>query len=1014
MAKALLELRELSKYYTSTQSVVVGLDKLSLTFSQGEFVAITGESGSGKSTLAHVLAGILPYEGGELLFRGKPTSHYVGADWEEYRRDSVSFISQNYGILPGNTVLANVTAALRLVGMDAPTAKARAEEALKRVELWDLRRRRAAKLSSGQKQRLSIARALARPAPILIADEPTGNLDAENSAKVIQLLAEAAKDRLVILITHEFSECADYATRHISIHDGHVTMDQELRPPLPAEPQSAAHHHAARRGLSGTVAKLQLRSRPVWVGLMVLLFTMTVFAVFALAGTFIANLDDTPTRRFDNSAFRNGDNRRIVVVRPDGEDLTEEDHAALAGVKYVEGVDPWGYLSDIQYAWRPDVDYEKYGQIRNLGGGYIDAKYVIETKIRLKPDFMPFAKTVPIMADSSRFLVEGRLPENFHEVVAPRGAAQIGDTIPVYFSNQKDWSAFVYLYTDMTVVGLTDYGDGLYFHSEVGQDFTVNILWGMMYYPGDSYLLTDMLDPPHISFGGLSIPEDAQVSGRDPESIDEVFVVGPSSLIGTVLHAEFELPWRGTDAEGYTRTHTAKVERDLTVVGTATSAGRSVALYGEIPELWMYDRQLEDYHRFLADFDPLQEKYRDAIYAHYDYFNNVADYSTWPEDSIIFLNWSEENGGASYSEYVAQVKQHFAEYQKTEGAYQEYREKMDALCAQYPMISMNYNEVPRLSPYTVTLPLEDYDQFLADCAQLEGLKTTDPVAYLEKLDALRGAYLTLSPDSMMEGLTAHFPLHDDQILLPQSDYNASQSFGSNGDVFPAWTIRDKEGNLHSLTCVGRTESTYDQAYMLNDATYYALGGGQGGSDQASLTIRDYAYADRVLKAVRELGYIAVSPYQEGAGVQYPALAEQRMQTLRICLIALLVAIVLHVVVLRAMFSLETESYRLMGNIGLNCSAAKLSVFWQVLAFTLGGQLLGAGAVFLCGRLGQPNVVQVLKYLTPVHWAVLSAVHILACLLTALWIMRALEKNVFPGGAPTPDLDWDAAGEEVEA
>ena len=195
---SVLKLENLSKYYTSKSSVVMGLTNINLSFDIGEFVAVTGESGSGKSTLAHVLGGILPYESGELYINGEPTSHYDGADLECYRRDTVGFISQSYGILAGNTVLDNVISTLRLCGLEKEEALSRAEEILEEVELSAFRSRRAAKLSSGQKLRLSIARALAKPSKIIIADEPTGNLDRENSDKVVSLLKRASRDKLVI------------------------------------------------------------------------------------------------------------------------------------------------------------------------------------------------------------------------------------------------------------------------------------------------------------------------------------------------------------------------------------------------------------------------------------------------------------------------------------------------------------------------------------------------------------------------------------------------------------------------------------------------------------------------------------------------------------------------------------------------------------------------------------------------------------------------------------------------
>ena len=223
----LLRLENLSKFYTGNGSVVVGLDKIDLTFHRGEFVAITGESGSGKSTLSHVLGGILPYESGELYFGGKPTSHYDSVDWEHHRRDRISFISQSYGILPGATVLTNVVSALRITGMEKKAALAAAEDILRQVSLWELRSRRAAKLSSGQKQRLSIARALAKPSPILIADEPTGNLDPDLAMEIMSLLQEINNlGTTMLVVTHAQDLVHMFNKRTIVINDGLIESDR--------------------------------------------------------------------------------------------------------------------------------------------------------------------------------------------------------------------------------------------------------------------------------------------------------------------------------------------------------------------------------------------------------------------------------------------------------------------------------------------------------------------------------------------------------------------------------------------------------------------------------------------------------------------------------------------------------------------------------------------------------------------------------------------------------------------
>lgn len=461
-----LRLESLSKYYTSAAGVVMGLTGINLSFSVGEFVAVTGESGSGKSTMAHVLGGIIPYESGELYVCGKPTSHYDAADWEKYRRDMIGFISQNYGILTGNTVLENVSVALRLGGMDKDAANARALELLEEVELSDMRSRRAGKLSSGQKQRLAIARALAKPSRILIADEPTGNLDRENSDKVISLLKRASRDRLVILITHEFEEARDVATRRIELADGVVVTDAALAP-APAVPEQTAQKAAAKakkQRLGRYVSLLTLRARPVFSVIVCLLLAFTSFITFAVLGTFTVALDDTSTKIYESDAFENGSPERLVVMKPGGEAFTEQELQELLNVKYVQSIERRGYAHDINYYYRPGVDHQSYTDIVN-GPNYHpllnpDDFYVKET-VKFLDDNPLYIRTLPLSIES--VLTDGREATDIYEVVSADPAYRIGDTVRIYLRNVKEWSISAYICLQFTVVGQADAGEGFYF-----------------------------------------------------------------------------------------------------------------------------------------------------------------------------------------------------------------------------------------------------------------------------------------------------------------------------------------------------------------------------------------------------------------------------------------------------------------------------------------------------------------------------------------------------------------------
>jgi ABC-type lipoprotein export system ATPase subunit len=225
----MIRLENVSKYYYTTSSVGLGVRKINLNFNKGEFVVITGESGSGKSTLLNVISGLDKYEEGEMYLYDEETSHYLMSDWEEYRAKNIGFVFQNYNIVESYSVLENILLALELQGYDKTKRKERAFELIEKVGLSHRIHHKAGKLSGGEKQRTVIARALAKDARVIVCDEPTGNLDSNSSNQVLSLIKEISKDRLVILVTHNYDEVKDMATRRIRLRDGEIVEDRMLK-----------------------------------------------------------------------------------------------------------------------------------------------------------------------------------------------------------------------------------------------------------------------------------------------------------------------------------------------------------------------------------------------------------------------------------------------------------------------------------------------------------------------------------------------------------------------------------------------------------------------------------------------------------------------------------------------------------------------------------------------------------------------------------------------------------------
>lgn len=321
---ALLTLKNIGKIYVSEGNVAVGIRGVNLTFDRGEFVAVTGKSGSGKSTLLSVISGMDTYEEGDLLIEGKSTAHYTQPDWEEYRQKYISFIFQDYNIIESFTVLQNVELALMHI-TDPRERRRRAMELIRRVGLSDRVRQKGSKLSGGQKQRTVIARALAKDSPIILADEPTGNLDSATGKEIIELLREVSKDKLVIVVTHNFEQVEYCATRHIRVYDGAIESDHVISAPSVSSASAAPAPISAQKGVTAwhggrILGRSMFASRPKLTAFMCLLMAVGMLGLF-----FATSMFDSMNDLFEpHRMFRHVDGR-VIFTRRDGAPMTDEE-----------------------------------------------------------------------------------------------------------------------------------------------------------------------------------------------------------------------------------------------------------------------------------------------------------------------------------------------------------------------------------------------------------------------------------------------------------------------------------------------------------------------------------------------------------------------------------------------------------------------------------------------------------------------------------------------------------------
>ena len=221
----MLVLKQICKEYTDGESKVAALRGIDVEFRKSEFVSVLGPSGCGKTTLLNIIGGLDGYTSGDLIISGKSTKEFRDADWDAYRNHSIGFVFQSYNLIPHQSVLANVELALTISGVSRAERRSRAKNALEKVGLAGEIYKKPNQLSGGQMQRVAIARALVNNPEILLADEPTGALDSETSVQIMELLSEVAKDRLVIMVTHNPELAEKYSTRIVRILDGKITGD---------------------------------------------------------------------------------------------------------------------------------------------------------------------------------------------------------------------------------------------------------------------------------------------------------------------------------------------------------------------------------------------------------------------------------------------------------------------------------------------------------------------------------------------------------------------------------------------------------------------------------------------------------------------------------------------------------------------------------------------------------------------------------------------------------------------
>ena len=414
-----IELRKVSKYYAGEDTVSMGFSRIDLNLDIGEFVAITGESGSGKSTLLNVISGLDTYEEGEMFVCGEDTTAYGTEDYENYRKTYIGNIFQDFNLINSYSVYQNIEAVMLLSGRKKRQCKQRILELLELVGLSEYRRTKVSRLSGGQKQRVAIARALAKDAPIIVADEPTGNLDSASAESVMETLSKISDDKLVIIVTHNYEQAEPYVTRKLTMNDGKIIEDkyikkaeeeEDIYAEEPTYEETVAAERVGRtereesskkgnrivRTMTQAPRKMRKMSE-LRLGLrntfnlpakFILLFIVYFFvstAVLSQYATTVNNLHQAELLGF-SEYFTNSSSDRIIVKKADESRFTEEDFNRILSTNNIKSI------------VKNDLALDS-GVSFTLGDYYIDGP------------------VMPVEQADESLLMYGRMPENDYELL---------------------------------------------------------------------------------------------------------------------------------------------------------------------------------------------------------------------------------------------------------------------------------------------------------------------------------------------------------------------------------------------------------------------------------------------------------------------------------------------------------------------------------------------------------------------------------------------------------------------